>query len=73
MLSPNAADWISRLPAASTQLKVLVRIMMIPVAVHTNKVSMYTENAWIRPCFAGWDTSAEPAEGVAVDIPVSDE
>ena len=43
VLPTKFADSMSRLPSASTQLKVLVRIMMMPVAVHTKSVSMYTE------------------------------
>ena len=48
-------------------------ISIRPVAVQTNRVSMYTEKAWTRPCLAGWETSAEAAEGVAVAMPVSEE
>ena len=45
-------------------------ISIRPVAVQTNRVSMYTEKAWTRPCLAGWETSVE---GVAVAMPVSEE
>src|SRR5690606_11883783 len=58
-------------PVSLTTLYWLVKRIINEVALHTNKVSIYTENACTKPCLTGWLTSAADAAWGAVPCPAS--